>query len=333
MRTMTAQSLSLLRAAAFSALLAGINGFSAGPHRRSSYGGLWTDIKFKSMSPPRLQTIQLNSVSDSLRTPFFMSEKEAGAGKEQGEKAVKKISISTIEPPTISTATSPQSSSVPTETVPLCIVGGGVSGLTAAIKASEKAKGDTKGKVILLEGTETLGGRVQSDKTEDGYVLDRGFAVFIEEYPVAKAMLDYDALQLGKFLPGALVKVKGRIPLAKVADPLRQPASLLDAVIAPIGSLVDKIALLPLIFTVRTKSVQDLFKEAETDTFTALTKKWKMSDVILGRFFRPFLEGRWCSYFFGLVFIHTVLTLALFSFVLFHICKEYTWLLSKNSLH
>jgi protoporphyrinogen oxidase len=220
-----------------------------------------------------------------------MTEKKAGAGKEQGEKAIKKISVSTIAPPTISTAPSPGSSSIPTETVPLCIVGGGVSGLTAAITALEKAKGKGKDKVVLLEGTETLGGRVQSDKTEDGYVLDRGFAVFIEEYPVAKELLDYEALQLGKFLPGALVKVKGRIPLAKVADPLRQPASLLDAVIAPIGSLIDKIALLPLIFTVRTKSVQDLFKEAETDTFTALTKKWRMSDVILGRFFRPFLEG------------------------------------------
>jgi phytoene dehydrogenase-like protein len=284
---MTAPSLFLLRVATFSALLAGINSFSVGPHRQSSHGDIWTDIKFKSISPPRLQTIQLNGVSG----PFFMSEKEAGAGKEQGEKAIKNISVSTIAPPTISTATSPQSSSTPTETVPLCIVGGGVSGLTAAIKASEKAKGNTKGKVILLEGAETLGGRVQSDKTEDGYVLDRGFAVFIEEYPVAKELLDYEALQLGAFLPGALVKVKGRIPLAEVADPLRQPASLLDAVIAPIGSLIDKIALLPLIFTVRTKSVQDLFKEVETDTFTALTKKWRMSDVILGRFFRPFLEG------------------------------------------
>jgi phytoene dehydrogenase-like protein len=62
-------------------------------------------------------------------------------------------------------------------------------------------------------------------------------------------------------------------------------------VLAPIGSLIDKIALLPLIFTVRTKSIQQLFKETETDTFTALTEKWGFSDVILGRFFRPFLEG------------------------------------------
>jgi hypothetical protein len=187
-------------------------------------------MKFKSMehafscqSPIRLQTTQLNGVLDFFRWPFSGSGKddEAGTGKEQGKKAIKKTSVSTIAPPTISTATSKGSSRNPTETIPLCIIGGGVSGLTAAITASNKAKGNASGKLVLLEATETLGGRVQSDTTEDGYVLDRGFAVFIEEYPVSKEVLDYEALKLGKFLPGALVKVKGKSRLAKVADPLR----------------------------------------------------------------------------------------------------------------
>lgn len=58
------------------------------------------------------------------------------------------------------------------------IIGGGVSGLTAAITAAETAK--KKSKVVLLEAHSELGGRVKSEKTEDGYVLDEGFAVFIE---------------------------------------------------------------------------------------------------------------------------------------------------------
>ena len=91
----------------------------------------------------------------------------------------------------------------------ICIIGGGVSGLTAAITASNAvANRPDNFKVVLLEATPDLGGRVQSDVTDDGFVLDRGFAVFIEEYPVAKEVLDMEALNLGKFLPGALVKCK-----------------------------------------------------------------------------------------------------------------------------
>jgi phytoene dehydrogenase-like protein len=294
--TMTTPSLFLFRVAAFSVLLAGINGFSVSQHPRSSFG-LLIDIKSMeqtvSHQSPRLQTTQLHGVRSFFRNPFSGSKNEEDAGKEQEGKEVSKkpLAVSSTAPPDLSTKASPRSSRKPTESVSLCIVGGGVSGLTAAITAS-KAKGKSEdAKVVLLEATGTLGGRVQSDKTKDGYVLDRGFAVFIEEYPFSKELLDYEALKLGKFLPGALVKVKGRNRLAKVADPLRQPETLVDAVLAPIGSLFDKISLLPLIFTVRTKTVKELFEEAETDTFTALTDKWGMSDVILDRFFRPFLEG------------------------------------------
>jgi NAD(P)-binding Rossmann-like domain len=73
----------------------------------------------------------------------------------------------------------------------ICIIGGGVSGLAAALTAVEKLDMKKK-KIILLEASPKVGGRVQSDTTADGYTLDRGFAVFIEEYPMAKKILDYD---------------------------------------------------------------------------------------------------------------------------------------------
>ena len=59
-------------------------------------------------------------------------------------------------------------------------------------------------KIVLLEASDRVGGRVQSDRTEDGYVLDRGFAVFLEEYPMSKELLDYDKLKLKKFLPNVI---------------------------------------------------------------------------------------------------------------------------------
>jgi phytoene dehydrogenase-like protein len=175
------------------------------------------------------------------------------------------------------------------EEVDVCIIGGGVAGLVAAAEAAKANKG--KSKVVLLEASSTLGGRVQSDKTEDGYVLDRGFAVFIEEYPYAKQLLDYDKLNLGSFLPGALGKVKGLNGLARVADPLRQPQYIIDAILAPIGSLLDKVDLLPLIFHARSSSIESLFSERETDTLTSLKERWGFGDTILDRFFKPFLEG------------------------------------------
>jgi phytoene dehydrogenase-like protein len=172
------------------------------------------------------------------------------------------------------------------------VVGGGVSGLTAAITAAEAAKKmNSDSKVILVEASSDLGGRVLSEKTHDGFVLDRGFAVFIEEYPEAKKLLDYDALKLKPFLPGALVKLKSRNKLARIADPLRQPGDTINALLAPIGSLRDKVGTLPLILNVRIKSVEELFEENETDTETALIQRWGFSDDIISKFFKPFLEG------------------------------------------
>ena len=174
----------------------------------------------------------------------------------------------------------------------ICIIGGGVSGLAAAITAANAVKNKPIDfKIILLEATSTLGGRVQSDVTDDGFVLDRGFAVFIEEYPVAKQLLDMQALELGKFLPGALVKCKGRSKLAKVADPFRQPEEIFNAIIAPVGSLLDKVKVLPLLFHSVSMEVEELFLEKETSTLEALKQRWGFGDDMINTFYKPFLEG------------------------------------------
>ena len=174
------------------------------------------------------------------------------------------------------------------EQVDLCVIGGGVSGLVAA---TEAAKNSPKAKVILLEADATLGGRVRSDKTPDGYTLDRGFAVFIEDYPAARTVLDYDQLKLKPFLPGALVKITETSDLARVADPLRQPEELLTALFAPVGTFVDKMRLLLVIQHALSTPVENLFTESETDTETELKERWGLSDTFIDRFFRPFLEG------------------------------------------
>jgi phytoene dehydrogenase-like protein len=181
-----------------------------------------------------------------------------------------------------------RSKRIPVEPADLCVIGGGVSGLVAATEAAKKSP---KAKIILLEAEETLGGRVQSDKTPDGFTLDRGFAVFIEDYPVARNVLDYEQLKLQPFLPGALVKITETSNLARVADPLRQPEELLTALFAPVGTFVDKMRLLLVIQHALSTPVENLFTENETDTETELRERWGLSDTFIDRFFRPFLEG------------------------------------------
>jgi hypothetical protein len=53
----------------------------------------------------------------------------------------------------------------------------------------------------------------------DGFLLDRGFAIFLTGYPEAQRTLDYDALSLQPFYAGADVRFEG--DFHRVADPLR----------------------------------------------------------------------------------------------------------------
>jgi phytoene dehydrogenase-like protein len=67
-----------------------------------------------------------------------------------------------------------------------------------------------------------VGGRIKTDVV-DGFRLDQGFQVLL--YPEAKQLLDYDALQLKTFLPGATVLYDGG--QFEIADPFRRPSVLL----------------------------------------------------------------------------------------------------------
>jgi phytoene dehydrogenase-like protein len=169
--------------------------------------------------------------------------------------------------------------------------------VAARTAAEQLSLTTTTMKIHLLESSSTLGGRVQSDRTEEGFCLDRGFAVFIPNYPMVQQCLDLEALQLRSFIPGSRVWVRGEKEnqdgkWIKVSDPLRQPLELWNALMAPVGSsIVDKIKLLPLLWHVFSKSVPELFEEDETTTLEALRDRWGFSNEMIDAFFKPFLEG------------------------------------------
>ncbi|CAM6000372.1 unnamed protein product [Sphagnum balticum] len=162
------------------------------------------------------------------------------------------------------------------------IIGAGLAGLTCALKLHEAGV-----KFLLLEGSNAIGGRVKTDVYED-YRLDHGFQVLLTAYPEAKSLLDYDALKLHSFYPGAMVRWAGRFH--KIGDPFKNPLDALFTAFAPIGDINDKLRVAKLRQRVLSGSLQNLLKKPETTTLEAL-KAEGFSDAMIDKFFRPFLGG------------------------------------------
>jgi phytoene dehydrogenase-like protein len=162
------------------------------------------------------------------------------------------------------------------------IIGAGLAGLRCAGVLSERGVS-----VQLLEAGDGPGGRARTDKV-DGFTLDRGFQVLLEAYPEAQDALDYGALDLKPFYPGALVRVGGRFE--RVADPFRRPVDAVGAAFSKVGSLGDKLRVAKLRSQSRQGSVEDLFARPETTAEQRL-RDMGFSDAMIDAFFRPFLGG------------------------------------------
>lgn len=162
------------------------------------------------------------------------------------------------------------------------IVGAGISGLICAIELEKRNY-----KPLIIEATDRVGGRVKTDQT-DGWPLDHGFQVLLTEYPEAKAYLDYEALDLKYFKPGAVIFNENK--KYSISDPLREPSSVLKMLFSPVGSLADKLRMAKLTQTVKKKTLEDIFNSPEKTTQEYLQEKG-FSDKILSQFFKPFFGG------------------------------------------
>ena len=162
------------------------------------------------------------------------------------------------------------------------IVGAGLAGLTCARRLQQAGR-----TCVVLEAAEAVGGRVRTDMVE-GFQLDRGFQVLLTAYPEARRWLDYAALDLRAFNPGA--RVQTAAGLYRVADPFRQPEHLWATLRAPVGSLFDKLRIATLRSRARRGSLAAVFKRPETTTLAALQAHGFGADMI-ERFLRPWLGG------------------------------------------
>lgn len=164
----------------------------------------------------------------------------------------------------------------------VAIIGAGLAGLECA-RLLESAKVS----VTLLEASDAPGGRVRTDIV-DGFRLNRGFQVLLTAYPETKRALDYPALALQSFLPGALVWHEGRFH--RFADPFREPLAALGLLFDPIVPLMDKLGVLRLRMHMARSSNMEYFDHPERTT-RAYLRDFGFSDLIIERFFQPFFGG------------------------------------------
>ena len=164
----------------------------------------------------------------------------------------------------------------------VAVIGAGLAGLTCARSLVRAGKS-----VVVLEANDAPGGRVRTDVVE-GFLLDRGFQALLDAYPEARRELDYAALDLCRFAPGALVRRGGRFH--RIVDPFRAPRGALGTVLAQVGSIADKLRIARFRSRVRASTLDALFHADETTAQQALREEG-FSSTMVDAFFRSFYGG------------------------------------------
>jgi len=162
------------------------------------------------------------------------------------------------------------------------IIGAGLAGLSCANTLERYGVS-----YLVLEASDMVGGRVRTDHV-NGFLLDRGFQVFSTAYPEAQRQLDYSALKLHHFTPGAMIRFGGK--WHRLLDPFRHPFSAIEGLLSPIGTFSDKFLVAKFRRRALSGTIPEVFSRPEASTLQYL-KNFGFSASMIERFFRPFLGG------------------------------------------
>ncbi len=166
--------------------------------------------------------------------------------------------------------------------LPVLIVGAGLSGLACAVTLHEAGI-----PVQVFEASDGVGGRVRTDRV-DGFLLDRGFQVYLSAYPEAGKLLDLEALNLRAFEPGALVFDGSNIH--RVMDVVRRPTAMIESALAPVGTFMDKARVALLRFRSLGSSETEIAARPDQQTKSFL-QNFGFSENMIEGFFSAFYGG------------------------------------------
>jgi phytoene dehydrogenase-like protein len=159
------------------------------------------------------------------------------------------------------------------------VVGAGLAGLTCAKVLAEAGR-----PFCLLEASARPGGRVVSDRTSEGFILDRGFQVLLDSYPAARRHLDFPALGGGRFRAGAMFVGRGTPRVLE--NPLRRPWAAGEALLSGVLSFPDQLRLMRLAVMAMTRSGR-----ADDLSTDQLLRRCGFGEEFFVRFARPFFGG------------------------------------------
>jgi phytoene dehydrogenase-like protein len=161
------------------------------------------------------------------------------------------------------------------------IVGAGLAGLCCARRLFQCGKS-----FQILEASDGVGGRLRTDEV-DGFLLDRGFQIYLTAYPEGRRVLDLEELDLCCFKREALIWYRGRFHA--IADPRQAPLTAVRSLGNPIGTLRDKWRLGLLAWDLLDDKPDEGSGREERLTLDLLRWNAGFSEAMIDRFWRPFL--------------------------------------------
>jgi phytoene dehydrogenase-like protein len=122
------------------------------------------------------------------------------------------------------------------ENAPVVVVGAGLSGLICARELLRAGR-----QVVVIEAEDSVGGRIRTAITSDGFRIDRGFQVFFAAYPALLRHVRLQALDPRYFTSDVLTVFDGR--MERLGHPLFAPGSIMPALDSGLVSRRDMVAL------------------------------------------------------------------------------------------
>lgn len=162
------------------------------------------------------------------------------------------------------------------------IIGGGISGLAAALTLQKKGK-----EFLLIERSDRLGGRIKTDRIK-GFQFDHGFQVLNPGYRQVKSLLNVKDLKLNYFDAGLAIREGNS--LRTIRDPFRHPSKLVNSLRNLPGSFTEKKAFARYVTKLILTPQATRFKFADISARAALVEAG-VDEVFLQRVIKPFLGG------------------------------------------